>query len=103
MRSRDSEDVERREMSRLAARFYIELRADAPKEFCRTAFRGRHPGQKKKIARLHSFRIGSKWLRRRPWSSMCSFLNRCSALAGRELARVIGFVFGFAFMGDPSG
>jgi len=52
-------------MSRLAAHFYIELRADAPKEFCRAAFRGKHPGQKKQIACLHSFHIGSKWLRRR--------------------------------------
>ena len=63
MLARDSEDVERREMSRLATGFYIEFRADAPQEFCRTAFRGKHPGQKKQIARLHSFRVGSKWLR----------------------------------------
>jgi hypothetical protein len=62
---RDSEDVERREISPLATRFYIELRADAPKEFCRPAFRRKHPGQKKQIACLHSFHIGSKWFRRR--------------------------------------
>jgi hypothetical protein len=33
MLPRDSEDVERREVSRLALRFHIELRADAPNEF----------------------------------------------------------------------
>src|SRR5205807_4501496 len=33
MLPRDSQDVERREVSRLAPRFYIELRADAPNEF----------------------------------------------------------------------
>ena len=29
---------------------------------------------------------------------MCSSFRRCSALAGREFARVTGCVFGFAFM-----
>ena len=62
---RDSEDVERREVSRLAPRFHIELRADASNEFRRAAFRGKHPGQKKQIARLHRFRIGAERLRRR--------------------------------------
>ena len=62
---RDSESVERREVSRLAPRFHIELRADAPNEFRPAAFRGKHPGQKKQIARLHRFHIGAERLRRR--------------------------------------
>jgi hypothetical protein len=62
---RDSEDVERREVSRLAPRFHIELRADTPNEFRPVAFRGKHPAQKKQIARLHRFHIGAERLRRR--------------------------------------
>src|ERR1700730_1131207 len=65
MLPRDSEDVQRREVSRLAPRFYIELRADAPNEFRLVAFRGKHPAQKKQIARLHRFHIGAERLRRR--------------------------------------
>jgi hypothetical protein len=65
MLPRDSEGVERREVSRLAPRFHIELRADAPDEFRRAAFGGKHSGQKKQIARLHRFRIGAERLRRR--------------------------------------
>src|SRR6266567_1581695 len=62
---RDSQDVERRKVSRLAPRFHIELRADAPNEFRLAAFRGKHPAQKKQIARLHRFCISAEWLRRR--------------------------------------
>src|SRR5450432_217179 len=65
MPSRHSEDVERREVSRFAPRFHIELRADAPNEFRRVAFRGKHPTQKKQIARLHRFHIGAERFRRR--------------------------------------
>ena len=65
MLPRDSEDVERREVSRLAPRFHIEFRADAPNEFRAVAFRGKHPAQKKQIARLHRFHIGAERLRRR--------------------------------------
>src|SRR6202521_6115701 len=61
----DSEDVERREASRLAPRFYIELRADAPNEFRPVSFRRKHPAQEKQIARLHRFHIGAERLRRR--------------------------------------
>src|SRR5438105_9666232 len=64
MLSRDSEDVERREVSRLAPRFYIELRANAPNEFRPVAFRGKHSAQKKQIAGLHRFHIGAERLRR---------------------------------------
>ncbi len=62
----DSEAVKRREIGRLAARVHVEFRTDAPDEFRRAAFRGKHSGQKKKIARLHCFRIGAERLRRRP-------------------------------------
>ena len=64
MLPRDRQGVERREVSRLAPRFHIELRADAPNEFRHATFRGKHPGQKKQIARLHRFRIGAERLRR---------------------------------------
>src|SRR5216683_3249266 len=40
---RDSQDVERREVSRLAPRFYIEFSTDAPNEFRLVTFRGKHP------------------------------------------------------------
>jgi hypothetical protein len=65
MPPRDSEDVERREVSCFAPRFHIELRADAPNEFRPVAFRGKHPAQKKQIARLHRFHIGAERLRGR--------------------------------------
>src|SRR5437016_11558547 len=65
MLPRDSEDVERREVSRLAPGFYIELRANAPNEFRLVTFRGKHPAQKKQIAGLHRFHIGAERLRRR--------------------------------------
>src|SRR5882762_6408689 len=61
----DREAVKRREIGRLAARVHVEFRTDAPDEFRRAAFRGKHSGQKKKIARLHCFRIGAERLRRR--------------------------------------
>lgn len=65
MLPRDREDVERREVRRFAPGLHIELRSDAPDELRRTPFRGKHPGQKEKIARLHRLHIGSKRLRRR--------------------------------------
>ncbi len=74
MLPRDSEDVERREVSRLAPRFHIELRADAPNEFRGVAFRGKHPAQKKQIARLHRFHIGAERLRRR-WELDAKFFQ----------------------------
>src|SRR6266513_1519566 len=65
MLPRDSEGVERREVSRLAPRFHIELRSDAPDEFRPAAFRGKHATEKKQIARLHRFHISAERLRRR--------------------------------------
>jgi len=65
MLPRDSEDVERCEVSRLAASFHIEFRTDAPNEFRAVAFGGKHAAQKKQIARLHRFHVGTEWLRGR--------------------------------------
>ena len=65
MLSRDSEDVERREVSRVAPRFHIELRTDASNKFRAAAFCGKHPGKKKQIARLRRFHIGAERFRRR--------------------------------------
>jgi hypothetical protein len=58
----DSEAIERRKVSRIASRLHVELRADAPDEFRRAAFRRKHPGQKKQIARLHRFFCNSAWV-----------------------------------------
>ena len=44
MFSRDREDVERREMSRVAPSLHIQLRADPSNEFRGATFRGKHPG-----------------------------------------------------------
>jgi hypothetical protein len=62
---RDSEDIERCEMSRLAPRFHIELCADAPNKFRSATFCGSIPLRKRQIARLHRFHIGTERLRRR--------------------------------------
>src|SRR5262245_3479078 len=64
MLPRDSEAVERREVSRLAPRFHIEFGANAPNEFRPVAFGGKHSAQKKQIACLHRFHIGAERLRR---------------------------------------
>ena len=49
MLSRDSKSVERHKVSRLATRFHIELRSDAPNEFRLAAFRGKHPLRKSRL------------------------------------------------------
>src|ERR1700682_3901994 len=56
MLPRDSEDVERCEVSRLAPRFHIELRSDAPNEFRRVALRGKHAAQKEQKPLPHRCR-----------------------------------------------
>src|SRR5438445_2646153 len=70
---RDSENVERRELSRLATGFHVELRADAPSESRRAdapsesrpaAFRGKHSAKKEQIVRLHGFYVRAERLRR---------------------------------------
>src|SRR5205807_3801689 len=98
MLPRDSQDVERREVSRLAPRFYIELRADAPNEFRLVAFRGKHPAQKKQIARLHRFHIGAerlRWHRERDAKLSEPLLGagRRRAVAGYRLIRRCGVHF----------
>src|SRR5439155_19002635 len=55
--------VERSKVPRFAPSFQI-LRAEAPNEFRSLAFRGKHPAQKKQIARLHRLCIGAERLRR---------------------------------------
>jgi hypothetical protein len=65
MLARDSEAVERREVSCIASGFHVEFRSDAPNEFRASAFGGKHPGEKQQIARLHRFRIGAERFRRR--------------------------------------
>jgi hypothetical protein len=74
MLPRDSEGIERREVSSLARRFHIELRADPPNYFRRVALRGKHPAQKKQIARPHRFHICPKRLRRR-WELDAKFFQ----------------------------
>src|SRR5437660_229771 len=61
---RDSENVERRELSRLATGFHVELRADAPSESRPAAFRGKHSAKKEQIVRLHGFYVRAERLRR---------------------------------------
>jgi hypothetical protein len=73
MLPRNSESVQRRSVSGFAACFYVELSADTPDEFCLAAFRRKHPGQKKQIACLHCFRIGTEWLGR-CWKLDAKFL-----------------------------
>ena len=51
-------------MSGLASRLHVQLRSHAPNKFCRAAFRGKHPGEKKQIASLHRLCINAEWLRR---------------------------------------
>jgi len=63
--ARKSEDVERREMCRLPARFHIELRADASGEFRGAALGRKHSAEKKQIARLDGLCISAERFRRR--------------------------------------
>src|SRR6266403_2333842 len=74
MFSCNCENVERGEVSRLASRFHIELRADASDKFRPAAFRRKHSGQKKQIARLYRFYIGAERLRRR-WELDAKFFQ----------------------------
>src|SRR4029077_3988357 len=65
MLPRDSEGVERCQVSGLASRFHVEVRADAPDEFRFAAYSGKHSGEKKQVARLHCFRVDAERFRRR--------------------------------------
>src|SRR5262249_34025429 len=64
MLPRHGEDVERRNASRLTSVLYVELRANTPNEFRCGAFRGKHPAEKKQIARLDRFYISAERSRR---------------------------------------
>src|SRR5436853_3653279 len=62
---RDSENVERRELSRFATGFHVELRADAPSASRPAACRGKHSAKKEQIVRSEERRVGkecrSRW------------------------------------------
>ena len=60
MLPRNREDIECSEVTRLAPRLRVDLRADAPNEFRPAAFRRKHAGQKNQFARLNSFHIGAE-------------------------------------------
>jgi len=94
----DSENIERREVSRLASSFHIEFRTDPPNEFRAVAFGGKHATQKKQIARLYRFHVGAEWLRGAGSWTPNSF-NRCAAPAGPGSPRIISALpFGFVLM-----
>src|SRR6267143_2196890 len=87
---RHSEKVERRELSRLATGFQVELRADAPSESRPAAFRGKHSAKKEQIARLHGFYVRAERLRRRgeldaEFVQPLFFAGRPRALTGHHL------------------
>ena len=65
MLPRDSEGVDRCQVSGLAPRLHLEFCTDAPDEFRFPAYRGKHSGEKEQGARLHRFRVDAEWLRRR--------------------------------------
>src|ERR1700730_3338979 len=72
MLARDSEDVERCESRRLAPRFHIELRSDAPDELRRAALGRKHPAEEEQIARLDRFHVRAERLRwRRELDAKC--------------------------------
>ena len=95
MFSRDSENVERRELSRFAPRFHIELRADTPDDFRLATFRWKHPSQKKQIARPHRFHIDPERLRwnRRP-TDVLSRISGSPQLAATPLCGSNSRTFG---------
>jgi hypothetical protein len=62
---RDSQAVERCQVSGLASCLDVEFRADAPDEFRFAAYRGKHPSEKQQVTGLHRFRVDAERLRRR--------------------------------------
>src|SRR5437899_10166581 len=85
MLPRDSEGVERCQVSGLASRLRVEFHTDAPDEFRFAAFSGKHSGEKEQVARLHRFRVDAERLRRR-WKLDTKF---SSPLLGGGGARAI--------------
>ena len=65
MFSDDSEKVKRGQFRRLAPRFDIQLRTDAPYEFRLPITGWKHASYEQQIAGLDRFDVGTKRLRRR--------------------------------------
>jgi hypothetical protein len=65
MLPRDSQAVERCQVSGLPSCLDVEFRAEAPDKFRFPAYRGKHSGEKEQVARLHRFRIDAESRRRR--------------------------------------
>jgi len=95
---RDSEGIERREVSRLASTFHIEFRTDTPNELRAVAFGGKHAVQKNQIVRLYRFHVGAERLRG-PEAGCPVLSTRYSAPAGPDSPRIISALpFGFVLM-----
>ncbi len=65
MLPRDSQAVERCQVSGLPTCLDVEFRADSADVFRFAAYRGKHSGEKEQVARLHRFRVDAEWRRRR--------------------------------------
>ncbi len=65
MLSRHGEDIEGREMSGLASPLDIQLSPDAPNDFRRAPFGGKHARQEQQVAGLYCLGIRAERLRRR--------------------------------------
>jgi hypothetical protein len=85
MLPRDSQAVERRQVSGLPTRLDVEFRADSADVFRFATYRGKHSGEKEQVARLHRFRVDAEWRRRR-WKLDAKF---SSPLLGGGGARAI--------------
>ena len=93
----DRKDVERCEVSCPAPCFHIELRSDAPNEFCHASFCGKHTAKKKQVARLYRLYIGAERLRRRRELD-AEFFQPLFGPAGREPPRLAIWSFEFVFI-----
>jgi hypothetical protein len=85
MLPRDSESVDRCQVSGHVSRFHVEFRADAPDEFGFTAYSGEHSGEKEHVACPHRFRVDTERLGRR-WKLDAKL---CQSLLGGNRTRVI--------------
>jgi hypothetical protein len=65
MLPRDSEGVDRGQVSGHAPRFHIEFRTDAPDEFRFASDSGKHSGEKEQVARMRRLHVNAERLRRR--------------------------------------
>ena len=98
MLPRDSEDVERREVSRLAPRFHIEFRSDAPSELGPAPFCGKHPCEKKQVGRRCRGLVRDRLSRFLNYYRVlfCTRLIHCAARARNDpgVRRKLGAAFG---------